>query len=105
MFVCLFVFVFHFCFLLFFVLLWFFIQIQLIHCIKQTDSPGGENQFADAFKVAEDLRKDELDIFQTLCNTPVAMRDSQPGFYLKINEPIIRLGIFSYIWSERRNST
>lgn len=40
--------------------------IQMLHCISQCTSEGGENQFADGFHVAEQLRKQHPDHFRLL---------------------------------------
>ena len=47
----------------------------MLHCIKQVKTTGGENQFCDAFKVAEDLRHNDPDAFRLLSTTLIDFRD------------------------------
>ena len=42
--------------------------VQMLFCLTN-DAEGGENVFVDAFRVAEDLRQSEPEIFRNLCET------------------------------------
>ncbi|XP_072024289.1 gamma-butyrobetaine dioxygenase-like [Amphiura filiformis] len=68
-------------------------NIQMLHAIQQPIGTGGESQFADAVKVALDLKKKEPELFQILATTPMDFRDTAPGkdFHLKYRGPIIEL--------------
>ena len=47
---------------------------QFLHCLIN-DAEGGESSAVDAFAVADYLRKNENEIFETLVNTPLRFRD------------------------------
>lgn len=47
---------------------------QFLHCFKQSDK-GGENFVVDLFKVAEDLRSQNLEAFNTLCNNKISFHN------------------------------
>ncbi|XP_072015373.1 gamma-butyrobetaine dioxygenase-like [Amphiura filiformis] len=69
-------------------------NIQILHCIKQS-SNGGENQFCDGYKVAEDLRH-KPEVFRILSTTPIDFRDWRTDsdgnmFHMKHRSPIIQL--------------
>jgi len=49
-------------------------EIQLLHCRRQAFS-GGRNELVDGFKVAEHLRYNFPEIFETLVNTPFDFRE------------------------------
>ena len=48
--------------------------MQLLHCVKQA-GVGGDNLFADGFRVAADMRRDHRDSFELLAATPVHFID------------------------------
>ena len=50
-------------------------QVQLLHCIQQASSEGGDNEFSDGFSVAEQLRNEKPDVFKILSTVPVDFYD------------------------------
>ena len=50
--------------------------VQFLHCIKQYKGSGGDNQFADAFAVAEKMREDFPAEFKLLSETNVHFWDA-----------------------------
>lgn len=46
----------------------------MLHCIKQVDSEGGDNEFVDGLRVAEQLEQEYPKIFQTLTRMKVDFR-------------------------------
>lgn len=69
--------------------------VQLLHCIQQTATEGGDNEFSDAFHVAEQLRRDQPEVFKVLTTTPVDFYDvgeeQSAKFYQYHRKPIISL--------------
>lgn len=70
------------------------VQVQLLHCIQQTATEGGDNEFSDAFHVAEQLRRDKPEVFKVLSTTPVdfydvGVEDNTFKFYLRHQKPVI----------------
>ncbi|XP_072032204.1 gamma-butyrobetaine dioxygenase-like [Amphiura filiformis] len=68
-------------------------NIQLLHCIKQA-SNGGENQFCDGYKVAEDIRHIDPEVFRILTTIPVDFREwgtDYKEYHYKHRSPIIQL--------------
>ncbi len=49
--------------------------MQMLHCIKQVQSEGGENQLTDVFYVANVLKEKYLEHFKTLTTIPVDFYD------------------------------
>ncbi|XP_072025103.1 gamma-butyrobetaine dioxygenase-like [Amphiura filiformis] len=70
-------------------------NIQLLHCIKQVQSKGGENQFCDGYKVTEDLRHIDPEVFRILTTMPIDFRnartDSGKVYHMKHRSPTIQL--------------
>jgi gamma-butyrobetaine dioxygenase len=48
--------------------------VQLLQCVRQHPGPGGANQFADAFAVAERMRTEHPEEFQLLSTVEVPER-------------------------------
>jgi gamma-butyrobetaine dioxygenase len=55
-------------------------QVQLLHCIVQTKSQGGANQFSDGFRAAEQLRERNPEYFKILTEVPVEFLDLGSDF-------------------------
>ena len=47
---------------------------QFLHCLVNS-AEGGNSSAVDGFAVADYLRKNEKEIFETLINTPLKFRD------------------------------
>jgi hypothetical protein len=57
-----------------------FNQVQMLHCIDQTPSSGGHNQFVDGFQVALQLRQRHPDYFRLLTSVVVDFYDVGTDF-------------------------
>ncbi len=55
----------------------------MLHCIQQTPTVGGENEFSDSFNVAEQMKKDYPGFYKILCETPVDYIDVGDDHYGK----------------------
>ena len=64
--------------------------LQTLHCIKR-DSIGGENQLVDGLAIAEKMRHDYPDAFDTLCNVNIPGRYIKPDTYLEAYRPLFRV--------------
>lgn len=68
---------------------------QMIHCINQARDEGGENWFADGFKVALDLKEADPEAYEILCNVPMEFKDRGSyfygTFYQRASHPVISL--------------
>ena len=66
----------------------------MIHCINQARDDGGENWFADGFKVALDLKEADPEAYEILCNVPMEFKDRGSyfygTFYQRASHPVIR---------------
>nr|XP_054761972.1 gamma-butyrobetaine dioxygenase-like [Lytechinus pictus] len=49
-------------------------SIQMLHCIKQCETIGGESQFCDAMKVTNDLKESDPEFYDTLTRVKVDFR-------------------------------
>ena len=91
--------------------------MQMLHCIEQVETKGGENTFTDSFRVSYDLKvntltgehdcftvnvglidapffiqKHDLETFNILSRTPVNFEDKNSesiSFHMKTRRPII----------------
>ena len=50
-------------------------QMEMLHCIKQVQSEGGENQVADGFYAAKVLKEKYPEHYKTLTTVPVDFSD------------------------------
>ncbi|XP_071953600.1 gamma-butyrobetaine dioxygenase-like [Antedon mediterranea] len=70
--------------------------VQLLHCIQDSVN-GGLSEFADGFKVAYDLKRDDPETFEILSTVPVANvyegihSVSKTKYLLRAWKPIIRM--------------
>ena len=42
------------------------LQVQFLHCLRQCASEGGENEFADGFRVADVIRREHPEEWEAL---------------------------------------
>jgi len=61
--------------------------LQLLHCLASS-ADGGENTLVDAFRVAQDLRRDD---FELLARTPIRFRYADSDTELEAEVPVISL--------------
>ena len=61
--------------------------LQLLHCLSSS-AGGGENTLVDAFRVAADLPRDELEL---LASTPIRFRYADDDTELEAETPVISL--------------
>ena len=62
--------------------------MQMLHCIRQTPTEGGDNQFADTFNVAEQMKEEYPGYYKILCETPVdfyEVGDEHYGRYYRLH--------------------
>ena len=64
--------------------------LQTLHCLRR-DSIGGENQLIDGFAIAEKMRNEYPDDFETLCNVNIPGRYIKPNTYLEAHRPLFRI--------------
>ncbi|KAH8324074.1 hypothetical protein KR067_000329 [Drosophila pandora] len=50
-------------------------SVNILHCLVQTESPGGSNLLVDAFHVADRLRREHPEDFERLCRVVVDWND------------------------------
>ena len=75
-------------------------QMQMLHCIKQTECDGGQNGFADGFWAAQQLRDKHPECFKLLTTLPLDYWDigeDHHKFYLIDQKPMIRQDYFAYV--------
>ncbi len=64
--------------------------LQMLHCLA-FDGQGGLSVFADGFKVADVMRKEDPDLFDVLTRVKVTGRYIEPGVNLQASRPVIIL--------------
>lgn len=66
----------------------------MLHYLEQTKTIGGENLLTDAFYLADKLKKEQRDVYNTLTDTLINWSDigEEDGvtFYKLIRKPLIR---------------
>ena len=70
-------------------------QVQLLHCIKQAKSEGGDNQFCDGFHIAERMRTEQPENFKLLTEVLIDHYDlgeesTGQRFFKLQRQPVIR---------------
>lgn len=50
------------------------LQVQLLHCIRQCEVEGGDNQFVDAKRVVDRLKAEDPESFETLTKVKLDFR-------------------------------
>jgi gamma-butyrobetaine dioxygenase len=68
-------------------------QINMLHCLVQTDGIGGESQLTDALHIAKKLKRETPEIYKVLTETPVDWcdigLDGGYSFYCLYRSPVI----------------
>ena len=77
-------------------------QVQLLHCIKQAKSEGGDNQFCDGFHIAERMRTEQPENFKLLTEVLIDHYDlgeesTGQRFFKLQRQPVIRCVSLYYI--------
>ena len=64
-------------------------QTQFLHCIEQCRGKGGENTFVDGFRIAECIRENHGEDWESLVRIPVDYwdtgREQDFGEFYKLN--------------------
>lgn len=63
--------------------------LQLLHCLA-FDGEGGFNQFADGFKIAQIIKDEDPDAYQTLTQVKVPAHYIEPGIQLRGQHAVVR---------------
>lgn len=64
---------------------------QFLHCLAN-EAVGGGSLFADGFAMAEDLRIEDQDAFQLLCDIAIPFRFHDKSADIRVYKPVITLG-------------
>jgi gamma-butyrobetaine dioxygenase len=64
---------------------------QFLHCLAN-EAVGGGSLLADGFAMAEDLRTEDLDAFQLLCDVSIPFRFHDDSADIRVHRPVITLG-------------
>ncbi len=64
--------------------------LQCFLC-QEFDGKGGESVLVDGFALAEEMRAEQPEMFQLLCEVPVPGRYIEPGVHLRTERPAVRL--------------
>lgn len=64
--------------------------LQCFLC-QEFDGKGGESILVDGLALAEEMRGEQPELFQVLCEVPVPGRYIEPGVHLRTERPAIRL--------------
>ena len=65
--------------------------LQCFLC-QEFDGKGGESILVDGFALAEEMRREQPELFEVLCEVPVPGRYIEPGVHLRTERPAFRLG-------------
>lgn len=63
--------------------------LQLLHCLA-FDGEGGFNQFVDGFKIAQIIKDEDPDAYQTLTQIKVPAHYIEPGIQLRAKHEVVR---------------
>jgi gamma-butyrobetaine dioxygenase len=63
---------------------------QFLHCVAN-EAVGGGSFFADGFALAEDLKSEDPEAFQLLCEVPIPYRFHDDEADIRVCEPVITL--------------
>jgi gamma-butyrobetaine dioxygenase len=77
--------------------------LQFLFCRENTTS-GGEGVYADAYRIAEDLRAEEPDVFEALATLPWTYNNRAKGNSYKAQGPVVALDGDGDIASVRYNT-
>lgn len=64
---------------------------QFLHCLAN-EAVGGGSLFADGFAMAEDLRAEDPEGFQLLCDVAIPFRFHDDSADIRVHRPVITLG-------------
>jgi gamma-butyrobetaine dioxygenase len=76
---------------------------QFLHCLAN-EAAGGGSLFADGFAMAEDLRNEDLEAFDLLCNVAIPFRFHDRTADIRVHEPVITLGAAGEVIEIRFNA-
>ena len=65
----------------------------MLHCVRQSNTVGGDNVFSDGFHVAHQLSREQPHHYKALTNIPVDFYDvgkEDFEFHLRTRKPIVR---------------
>jgi trimethyllysine dioxygenase len=63
--------------------------LQLLHCLA-FDGEGGFNQFVDGFKIAQIIKDEDIEAYQTLTQIKVPAHYMEPGIQLRGKHEVVR---------------
>ncbi|KPA20184.1 Gamma-butyrobetaine dioxygenase [Shimia sp. SK013] len=76
---------------------------QFLHCLAN-EAIGGGSLFADGFAMAEDLRTDDPEAFDLLCNVEIPFRFHDGDADISVYKPVITLGAAGKVIEIRYNA-
>lgn len=76
---------------------------QFLHCLAN-DATGGGSLFADGFAMAEDLRVEDPEAFDLLCNVAIPFRFHDGDADILVYKPVITLGAAGNVIEIRYNA-
>ncbi len=65
--------------------------LQFLHC-HENEARGGDSLFADGFRIAEALAREDPEAYEVLTTQPVEFRNTDREFDYRFSSPMIRLG-------------
>jgi len=69
--------------------------VQMLHCIQQSGTEGGDNVFSDGFNAAEQMRKEQPEHFEALTQLPVDFydvgREKDYDYFLRTRKPTVNM--------------
>lgn len=81
--------------------------LQILHCIKQVQTMGGDNELADGFMAAIQLRKENPEYFHLLSSRELNYHDQgidHYNFYKMTKQPVIRVSAEGEVWQINYNN-
>lgn len=76
---------------------------QFLHCLAN-EATGGGSIFADGFMMAEDLRDEDPEAFDLLCNVAIPFRFHDGDADIRVHRPVITLGARGNVIEIRYNA-
>jgi len=76
---------------------------QFLHCLAN-EAEGGGSIFADGFAMAEDLRREDPEAFQLLCEVAIPFRFFDDTADIRVHRPVITLGAAGEVIEIRYNA-
>lgn len=69
--------------------------VQMLHCLKQSGTEGGDNVFADGFNAAYQMKEEQPEHFETLSQLPVDFYDvgkeGNYDYFLRTRKPTVNI--------------